>query len=67
MSEADAIGWDYSEEDMDKEERERTGNLNEFELMLEYHGLDEQDWQQESGNSQNRLWWNYRKLGKQST
>ena len=66
MSEAEAIGWIYTSDDIDAEDRQRTGNLNEFELMLEYHDIDDQEWQHLSGNEQGRMWWNYRRLGKES-
>jgi hypothetical protein len=64
MSEADAIGWDYTEADIAKEEREQTGSLNGFELMLNYHDMSEHEWAEESGNSKSQMWWNYRKFGK---
>lgn len=63
-SEADAIGWDYSAEDIDKIERDLSGEMNEFEMMLDYHGLDEQDWLHESSTGKRQKWWNYRKFGK---
>jgi len=63
-TEADNIGWDYDDADIQKEDRERNGNFTEFELMLAYHDMDESEWMHESNNSQSQLWWNYRKFGK---
>jgi hypothetical protein len=66
MSEAEALNY-YTEQDIATEDRHRTGDLNEFELMLEYHGIDEQEWQRESGNRQRQMRWNYNKLGKKTS
>jgi hypothetical protein len=63
-TEADSIGWDYSQADIEKEERERTGKFTEFELMLKYHEMNEHEWRDCSNNDQRQLWWIFRKLGK---
>lgn len=63
-TEADAIGWNWDEDSIRKEERERTGKFTEFEKMLAYHEMDENEFAQESNNSQAQLLWNYRKFGK---
>ena len=63
ISEADSIGWEYTDSDIEEERRERDGVFTDFELMLEYHNIDEQEWFSLSSNKQGRLRWNYKKFG----
>ena len=65
-TEGDYIGWDYSEDDIQSEERERTGNLNDFEKMLAYHEITASEFNYLSNNQQRQMWWNYRKFGDDS-
>ena len=64
MSEADAIGWVYTQEDIAAEDRAREDVLTPFEEMLKYHTMDEQEWAMCSNNEQQRLRWNYRRFGR---
>lgn len=56
MSEGENIGWEYTLGDVAEQERIERGELTEFELMLDYHGMSEQEFFDESGNEQGRLW-----------
>ena len=53
----------YLADEDDNNARIMAGHLTEFELMLEYHSLDEHEWSRLSGNEQSRLRWNFRKFG----
>ena len=62
MSEADDIGWNYTQADIKKECRESSGDFTDFELMLHYHEMSEADYSFCSSNEQQNLWWNYRNI-----
>lgn len=64
VSEAEEIGFEFTLEDHLREERHRSGNYSEFELMLDYHGMSAREYGDTSHNRQRDLWWNYRKFGK---
>jgi hypothetical protein len=55
--EADRIGWIYDSSDFDKEE-------TELDRFMEYHDIDEQDYQVLGSNQLRQMWWNFRKFGK---
>jgi len=46
---------------------EEAEECTEFELMLNYHGMDQEQWNMTSRNERQHLWWNYRKFGQSST
>lgn len=55
MTEADAIGWDYGGSDDDED--------TEFSRFLNYHDIDDIEYQDLSGNERRNMWWNFRKFG----
>lgn len=63
MSEGSDIGWEYTDEDIETDQRHARGEYTDFELMLEYHQLDDQEWSRLSNNEQSHLRWNYNKFG----
>ena len=59
MTESEAL-----QDNLGYELEDENSELSEFEMMLEYHGIDKFDYKELSISQKSQMWWNFKKLAK---